>query len=104
MKTHFKVTVMEMIDYEAAGDTSHVSISGGIATHSFDKIGEFKCDNMADVVKQITINYGTPFVFDDRLELQLSDNRTLSFYVERVTVTSIDNSKLVKTFPWLEVH
>lgn len=98
-----RITVFKMIDYETLNDKTHRSISGGIASHSFDKIDEFKCPDSETVLKKINEQYNlVPFIFDDRLELQLSDSESLSFYIEEILET--DNAKLKSMFPNLEEY
>ncbi len=99
-----KVTVMQTIDFDVLNDKSHTSISGGIATHSFEKVAEIKAETYEQALKDITVNYGTPFIFDDRLELQVNDSESLSFYLEEVIVKPMNNSKLKKTFSNLEEY
>lgn len=94
---------MQMIDFEALGDTSHKSISGGIATHSFDKIDSFKASDFSEVLNEIKKRYGcTPYLFDDRLEYQVNDSETLSFYLDEIK--KVNEQDLKTHFPELESY
>lgn len=90
------VIVLQMIDYTALNDTSHKSISGGIASHSLNQINEFKASNLKDALRLIEKNYGKPFIFEDRLELQVNDSETLSFYLE--VITKVEHNDLLNEF------
>jgi len=96
-----KITVMQMIDFAVTGE-EHTSISGGRANHSFNQIGEFTATSYEQALKDIIVNYGTPFIFDDRLELKVSDSETLSFYIEEII--EVGALKLNKKFPTLETY
>lgn len=93
-----KVTVFQMIDFEALGEKHHVSISGGIATHSLNQVDCFEKETISLAMAAITERYGKPFIFDDRLELQVSDSESYSFYLDEVISTPIDVNDLRKQF------
>jgi hypothetical protein len=102
IKHTVRVTVYITADFDVIGDKSHRSISGGVATHSFDKIDEFTTDNYKQALEAIVSNYGTPYIFDDRLELQLNESESLSFYIEEQTTKVLDNDSLKEIFPDLK--
>lgn len=91
-----------MIDYDLLEDKSHTSISGGVATHSLDKIDEFKAENHEEALKEIIKKYGKPFIFDDRLELNISESESLGFYLTRYEENQLENKELKNLFPYLE--
>lgn len=98
-----KIAVFRMIDYAIVGDTSHTSISGGIATHNFYEVGDHKVDSFDEVLPKIKDVYGCiPYIFDDRLEFQESDTSALSFYLTEITEIPLDNDGLKITFPTLK--
>ncbi len=97
-----KVTIFKMIDFDILGDTSHVSISGGVATHELREIKGFTADTIEEAMNSIIEQYGTPFIFDDRLELNISESETLSFYFEKTE--SVEISEIKVMFPSLEEY
>lgn len=98
-----KVSVFKMIDFLTLGDESHTSISGGVATHDYYQIDEFPVVNVREVLNEIKQRYNvTPYIFDDRLEHQLTESESLSFYIEEVIINKFDNYKLKEIFPMLE--
>ncbi len=99
-----RVQTFKTTDYEILGNKSHKSISGGIATHSFEELDTFKVETIDEALKEIESIYGEiPYIFDDRLELQLSDSETLSFYLDRISVERVDVNELRNDFnlEWL---
>lgn len=99
-----RVQTFKITDFEILGDKTHRSISGGIATHSFEELDTFKVETIEEALKKIESTYGKlPYIFDDRLELQLNDSETLSFYLDRISVERVDVNELRNDFnlEWL---
>lgn len=100
MNKSYQVEVFLVVDFDVTGE-NHVSISGGRATHSFDKVGSLSASSPSEVLSKIEKTYGgKPYLFDNRLELQTSDSETLSFYVSEVE--ELNNSDLKSLFPKIE--
>lgn len=74
-----KITVMQMIDFEALGDTSHKSISGGIATHSFDKP---KCEYILDFRPWYRIGEGKEIQLEAARNAAVWPNANLEDFTE----------------------
>lgn len=49
MKDIIEVEIFKLTDYEMINDTSHTSISGGVATHNFEFIEKFEAKNLKAV-------------------------------------------------------
>jgi hypothetical protein len=103
MKKQIRIVVYQMIDLEVTGEKA-VSISGGQATHSFNKLDEFTALSYGSALSAITFNYGKPYIFDDRLEFQESESVSYSFFLQEIESTDVDNEALKKHFCTLEEH
>lgn len=72
----YMITVFRLENYDHLPEEKRPrSISGGLATHSFDLIDEIKIDSidrLVSVVKDFSSN--TPFIFDDRIEVNSDEN------------------------------
>lgn len=53
MKMIFEVEIFKLTDYEMIDDKSHVSISGGVATHNSEFIEKFNAKNLKDVKEEL---------------------------------------------------
>lgn len=104
MKNHIKVDVFLMVTYDHLPlEERPRSISGGRATHSFDMVDTFNALNIDEVLEKIKRRFDcTPYIFDDRLEFQLSDTETYSFYLTEYSEQELDNPLLQRHFPNLE--
>lgn len=66
----FFVKVYKFTDFKMVGDKSHKSISGGIASHSFEFVEKFKADKVSKVLEHVSSYAHNPYdVIENRLFL-----------------------------------
>ena len=69
-KLIFFVNVYKFTDFEMIGDKSHKSVSGGVASHSFEFVEEFKADSVNEVLNHVSSYAHKPYsVIENRLFL-----------------------------------
>ena len=82
MSKLYVVKIFEFIDYELINDKSHVSISGGIATHSFNHIGNLNFKTIKEFKSYMTDNHSCNgnYTFDN-------DDHCLIMYTNEEHIT-----------------
>lgn len=104
---YYKIDVFNMETYDHLPEEERPeSISGGLATHSFENVSTIKASNPEEILEKVKLFIGkenNPYIFDDRLEYQVNEYETLSFYITEVEEKQLDTCHLLaKRFPNLE--
>jgi hypothetical protein len=96
----YRIKHFELEDYETQNDKSHLSVSGGIATHRYELIQKREFRTLREVIDWIESNHESkPYVFKDRIEASVSEFVTASYHLS--TIESVKDDELIeiaKTF------
>lgn len=116
-------TIEVRVYKEATQDDYNMGEIG--STTTFGLIESFSCDSLSEALEKITVEYGKPAIFEERLECQRMEDSEgqeatdgqmrrwkagefpmwsarYSFYVSSVQKTVVGNSLLRAAFPTLE--